>query len=417
MPDGAFAVPLDIALIAHLKYPIAEPFAGGLEMHTHLLARALIRRGHRVTLFAAEGSDPALNLRAVCPPTGEGHGDLLKEEQVALAELDAYRAIMEQVAAGRFDLVHNAALHDLPLTMAHCLRIPMVTAFHTPPFPGLETGVRDRSGEGMRFVAVSDCVRDIWSPIVPVDAVVGNGIDLGQFAFGAITGSHAIWSGRLVPEKGPHLAIDAARRAGIPLRLAGPRSNEDYWSNEILPRLGEGVTYLGHLGHAALAREVAGARVALCTPRWEEPYGLVVAEALACGTPVAGFARGALPQIVDALSGALAPPDDVAGLAEAIRAASHLRRADCRRRAEQVCDAMVMVAGYEAMYRTMLAPAIAQPASPALQAARPLGAALRTALQEDRPLPDPAALRPVVSPVAQAARLAQQRPATPQAAP
>lgn len=375
MPDAVTApLPLDIALIAHLKYPIAEPFSGGLEMHTHLLARTLIARGHRVTLFAAEGSDPALGLRPSGPPTGEGHGDLLREERVALAELDAYRRIMERIAAGRFDIVHNAALHDLPLTMAHCLRVPMLTAFHTPPFPGLETGVRDRSGEGMRFAAVSACVRDIWQPVVPVDAVVRNGIDLTQFAYGAMGGDYAVWSGRLVPEKGPHLAIDAARRAGVPLRVAGPRSNESYWQEELLPRFGGSIEYLGHLGHADLARQVAGARVAVCTPRWEEPYGLVVAEALACGTPVAGFARGALPEIVDAATGALAPADDVPALAEAIRRAATLDRAACRRRAEQTCDASVMVAGYEAVYRAMLAPAIAPHAisRPLLHIDRPL---------------------------------------------
>ncbi|WP_272874683.1 glycosyltransferase [Roseomonas haemaphysalidis] len=388
--DAAPSVPLNIALIAHLKYPIAEPFAGGLEMHTHLLARFLIRRGHRVTLFAAEGSDPALGLCPSGPPTGEGHGDLLLEEQVGVAELDAYRRIMERVALGRFDIVHNAALHDLPLTMAHCLPIPMLTAFHTPPFPTLETGVRDRSGEGMRFAAVSGCVRDIWQPVVPVDAVVRNGIDLQQFAFGAVAGEHAIWSGRVVPEKGTHLAIDAARRAGIPLRVAGPLNNLSYWQSEIQPRLGGDIEYIGHLGHAELAREVARARVALCTPRWEEPYGLVVAEALACGTPVAGFARGALPEIVDAATGALAPADDVEALADAILRAGRLSRAACRRRAEQTCDATVMVAGYEAVYRGMLAPALSS-----------APVAGRAVMHVDRPV---AAPHPALLPVAKAPR-------------
>ena len=111
------------------------------------------------------------------------------------------------------------------------------------------------------------------------------------------------------------------------------------------------MTYLGHLDHRRLAHAVGQAAVALCTPRWEEPYGLVVAEALACGTPVAGFARGALPDITDPRSGRLAPADDVEALARIIPEAGRLSRADCRHRAEVFCDARVMVDRYEALYR------------------------------------------------------------------
>jgi len=340
-----------IAVIAHLKYPITEPFAGGLEMHTHLLARHLILRGHDVTLFAAEGSDPSLGLRAVCPPTGTPV-DPREAEAVALREHAAYAAIMAAVAVGGFDIVHNNSLHYLPLSEAHRHSAPMVTAFHCPPFTELENGVAERSGRDLRFVAVSEVVRAQWRHVVATDAVISNGIDLDIFrpCLEKPATPHAIWSGRLVPEKGVHFAIAAARRAGMPLHIAGPISDADYWHRVVAPTLG-GEVYLGHLGHAALARAVAGASVAVITPCWEEPYGLVVAEALACGTPVAGFARGALPDLTDVATARLVPADDVAGLARAIRAASHLSRAACRARAENLCDARVMVDQYEALYR------------------------------------------------------------------
>ena len=342
-----------IALVAHLKYPIVEPFAGGLEMHTHLLARHLIARGHDVTLFAAEGSDPALNLWPACPPTGTPTTPR-EAEEVALAEHAAYARILDAVAQGGFDLIHNNALHYLPLDQAARLPAPMVTSLHTPPFPELADAVAARTRPDLRFVAVSHVTAAMWREVVAVDAVIPNGIELDLFRprlDPAATG-HAIWFGRLVPEKGPHLAIAAARQAGMPLRLAGPRSDAAYWESHIAPALGEGVSYLGHLGHAALAAEVAQAAVAVITPRWEEPYGLVVAEALACGTPVAGFARGALPEIVDRWTGRLAPADDVAALAEALPAAAALSRAACRARAEARCDAQAMVDGYAALYGT-----------------------------------------------------------------
>ena len=281
---------------------------------------------------------------------------------MALAEHRAYGAMMDAVAAGGFDVVHNNALHYLPLTAAARVAAPMVTSLHTPPFMELENGVAERGRRDMRFVAVSQAVRAMWRDVVAVDEVILNGIDLGLFtpflgqrALAPPAAPHAVWSGRIVPEKGTHLAIRAARRAGIPLRFAGPVSDLAYWEAEIRPLLGPGVTYLGHLGHRELAGEVARAAVALVTPRWEEPYGLVVAEALACGTPVAGFARGALPELTDAATGCLAPGDDVAALAACIPRAAALSRAACRARAEAHCDMHRMVERYEALYRAEVA--------------------------------------------------------------
>jgi len=348
---------LKIAIIAHLKYPIAEPFAGGLEMHTHLLARHLIARGHEVTLFAAQGSDPALNPVCVCEPTGIP-SETVSLEVIAEAEYRAYAQIIPGVAEGRFDVVHNNSLHALPLTQAHRIAAPMVTTFHTPPFPELEQGVVNRSRADFRFVGVSEVVRGMWRDIIALDDVILNGIELGCFAatLQPPQSPVALWYGRFVPEKGAHLAIAAARLAGMPLRLVGPQNDAAYWRDFIQPALGPDVTYLGHFDHSSLAAEIARASVAVITPRWEEPFGLVVAEALACGTPVAGFARGALPELLDEATGCLVPADDIAALARAMPRAALLSRRACRRRAEILCDARVMIDGYEALYRQVLTP-------------------------------------------------------------
>ena len=347
---------MKIAVIAHLKFPIGQPYLGGLEMHTHHLAGALRRRGHRVTLFAAAGSDPALVPDPVCPPTGDALGDPVAWERIARAEHEAYARIMEAVARGGFDVVHNNSLHELPLQASNDLPMPMTTALHTPPFESLAAGVR-AARPGMIFAAVSPSLAQEWRELVPDARVIGNGIDLSTFAFSpaADPAGYVFWSGRIVPEKGTHLAIDAARRAGFPLRFAGPRPNPRYFEEWIAPRLGEGVEYVGHLSHAELARQLGGARAAIVSPRWEEPFGLVVAEALACGTPVAAFARGAIPDIVDRHSGALARADDSDDLAWAITRAVALDRRACRNRAETLYDAEVMTDGYEDLYREVLA--------------------------------------------------------------
>ncbi len=183
-----------------------------------------------------------------------------------------------------------------------------------------------------------------------------NGIDLERFAFRPApdTDAYLVWYGRIVPEKGLHLAIDAASQIGLPLRIAGPILDEAYFRNEIAPLLGPSACHVGHLAHRELARLIGGARAFLCTPLWDEPYGLVVAEALACGVPVAAFARGAIPEILDASCGVLAEPDDVASLAKAGLAALTLDRHACRDRAERVCDADHMIDAYEAHYQRQI---------------------------------------------------------------
>ena len=347
---------LKIAVVAHLKYPVAQPFAGGLEAHTHLLVRHLLARGHAVTLFAAAGSDPSFDLWPAGPPTGTPVTPA-DAAITARAEHAAYARILDRLAGGGFDLIHNNSLHYLPLLEADRLPAAMVTTLHCPPFEELEAAAATPPRRPLRFVAVSAAMRRLWDSLVPVAEVIPNGIDLGLFRprLDAPARPHAIWCGRLVPEKGPHLAIRAARRAGIPLRILGPIKDHAYWAEAVAPLLGGGISYVGHLDHDALMREVAAAAVCLVTPRWEEAYGLVVAEALACGTPVAGFARGALPDLLDAATGCLVPADDVAALARAIPVAAGLSRLACRRRAEAQCDARVMVDRYEALYHAEIA--------------------------------------------------------------
>jgi glycosyltransferase involved in cell wall biosynthesis len=166
-------------------------------------------------------------------------------------------------------------------------------------------------------------------------------------------GERAVWSGRLVPEKAPHLAIDAARSAGFAIDLVGPVQDHDYVAREVLPRLGPDVVHHGHLAGAELVRMIGSAAVAVVSPVWDEPYGLVAAEALACGTPVAAFARGALPEIVDDSCGALAAAGDVDALARAIGIAAGRDRTAARLRAETRCDVDRMVDSYEALYREL----------------------------------------------------------------
>ena len=348
-----------IALVASARYPIREPFPGGLEAHTWQLATQLRARGHEVTVFGGRGSDPALGVRELpdLPALSEhARRDVSMPADWFLAEHHAYLTLMLELAApgAPYDLVHNNSLHYLPIAMSRTLDVPMLTTLHTPPTPWLESAARSRSCTRSRFAAVSRATAEQWRPTVPDATVVRNGVDTAFWSPGP-GGGVPVWSGRIVPEKGPVEAILAARRAGTGLRLAGPCPDIRYFHEHVEPLLGGDVTYAGHLTHAELVTLVGSASVAVISPCWDEPYGLVVAEALACGTPVAGFARGALPELLDASCGVLAPAGDVDGLAAAITAAAGLDRGAVRRHAEATCSIDSMIDGYEHLYQRLAA--------------------------------------------------------------
>jgi glycosyltransferase involved in cell wall biosynthesis len=348
---------LRIGIIAHLKHAIREPFAGGLEMHTSLLQHALQERGHDVTVFASSRSEPEARVEAICDETAlQAVGCDEAPDKVFFQEHHAYLSLMNCLRHRPFDLIQNNSLHYLPVAMADALPMPMVTTLHTPPFAWLESGVRLCRAPHAAFVAVSESIRRSWNHVTPLHHVIMNGIDLDRFAFHPVPSREAylVWYGRIVPEKGLHHAIAAANLIGEQLLIAGPLSDQTYFHREIAPRLNDKIRYLGHLQHDELAPVVAGARVSLCTPCWEEPYGLVVAEALACGVPVAAFARGAIPELVDSECGVLAAPDDPVSLAQAAIAAQRLDRRACRARAEQRFGAERMIDEYEALYACLI---------------------------------------------------------------
>lgn len=352
--------PLSIAIVAPSRFPIRPPFAGGLEAHVWHLTRELAERGHRVSLFAAEGSAVAPDCPQVSvhPLQRSVFARTRRPLPGAVFESDyrAYLRLMLELAGRRahdFDVIHNHSLHQLPIAMAPRLSTPMLTTFHTPPFTWLESAIGATRGKGSAFAAVSRHTATAWGRVLNRVLVVPNGVDVSRWPAGR-GGRYLVWSGRITQEKGTHLAIEAARRAGMPLRLAGPIGSAEYFREHIAPQLGDSTIYEGHLDQAELAVLVGGAAAALVTPLWDEPYGLVVAEALACGTPVVAFARGGIPEVVDTRSGRLVRPRDVAAMAAAIPEAIRLSRQDVRAHAMAACSAQTMVTRYLSIYRDLI---------------------------------------------------------------
>ncbi len=345
-----------VAVVAHPRHPISEPFQGGMEAHAFHLVRGLAARGHDVTLFAAGDSDAGVPLVPILPRHADA--DLPWQRFAGTAALKDHLSrglarIAPRLAAGGFDAIHNNTLHPLLPALARAERLPMVTSLHVPPFPALEAAIRDNRAPWSLVSLCSRSHRRSWWPAAapPEARIVANGIDLDQWRYRPVSRHrHAVWLGRMARPKAPHLAIAAARAAGLPLDLAGPVDDRDYFETIVRPALGGPVRHRGVLTGEALRDLVAGAAILFVTPDWEEPFGLAAIEAMASGTPVAGIDRGAVREVVGE-AGALAPAGDIPALARAALAALEIPRPAARARAVRHYGLDRMLEGYERLYR------------------------------------------------------------------
>ncbi|KIN70581.1 putative sugar transferase [Sulfitobacter noctilucae] len=344
---------MKIAVIGHIRFPIAPPFMGGMEAHCWHLCRGLRARGHDVTLFAAGDSDWGGKVEPVIQthydrvyPWHKWHGT-----QELTDYLDqAFERLLPRIIAGGFDVVHNNSLHRFPPRFATRDRIPMVTSLHVPPFKVLKRAVADGGTPWSLFTTCSKRQLSAWfdTADAPFARVVPNGIDLDAWPFCPEGDGTAVWMGRITPTKGTHLAVQAARLAGIPLRFYGTIENQTYFDEEIAPLLSADVQYGGLLKGADLAREIARSSVLLFTPLWDEPFGLAAIEAMACGLPIAAIENGAIREVAgDVAEYATA---DAGDLARALKSVLKISRNKARQRAEQLFTLDQMLSAYEALY-------------------------------------------------------------------
>ena len=350
--------PLYFPLLSHLRHPIAQPFMGGMEAHSFHLAAGLVARGHRVRMLASGDSDSPGELVPIVArhyeadfPWHAFHGTAALN-----AHLDEiYSGALMALTRDRPDVVHNNALHRYPQAWAAIHRQPLVSAMHVPPFGALQRAVlADPRPWSLTTVTSRRQVARWWASPPDTAVVVPNGVDPAAWRYRETGGAGAVWVGRITPNKAPGAAIAAARAAGVPITLFGPIEHRDCFEDEVHPHLGPEVRYGGHLTAAELQAGLGAFDALLFTPVWDEPFGLVAIEAMACGLPVAHFDSGAVSEVVGPC-GAAAPAGDVPALARALREALAVDRAACRARVLERFTLSRMVARFEALYARAIA--------------------------------------------------------------
>lgn len=340
------AGPLNIAVVAPPWFEVPPERYGGIESVVADLVAVLVARGHHVTLVAAGRclTEAQTFVRTFEAPPTERLGTAVPEvlhaaaAGAALADLD-------------LDVVHDNSLAG-PL-LAAGRTVPTVVTTHGP-VTGEYAQLYGRMDGGVGLVAISRSQRAL-NPGLGWIATVHNGIDVGSYPFSKEKDDYLLWLGRFSHEKAPHLAIDAAREVGMPIVLAG-KVNEPcehaYMDAMITPRLGPDVELAGEADAALKRRLLVRARALLFPIQWEEPFGIVMVEAMACGTPVVALRRGSVPEVVrHGVTGIVA--DDFGSFVAGIDAATDLDPDVCRRHAERYFDRSVMGSGYERVFRAV----------------------------------------------------------------
>ncbi len=332
-----------IAILSPIAWRTPPRHYGPWEMVVSLLCEGLVERGFDVTLFASGDSVTKGKLESICPVPYEEDRDLDPKvwECLHIAHLFEH--------AGEFDLIHNH-FDFLPLSYSRLINTPIVTTIHGFSSQKIIPVFREYQDRSY-YVSISDADR---SRELDYIATVYHGIDLESFTFKDRCGDYLLFFGRIHPDKGTVEAIEIAKKFGMKIVLAGIVQDRRYFDEEVAPRLdGDSVDYIGPAG-PELRDELLGGAYALLHPiLFEEPFGLSVVEAMACGTPVVAFSKGSMPEIIrDGETGYLV--EDVEEAVEKLGHIPDIDRTRCRQWVEERFTKERMVNDYIKVYRKIL---------------------------------------------------------------
>ncbi|MBK1987535.1 glycosyltransferase family 4 protein [Sphaerospermopsis aphanizomenoides BCCUSP55] len=344
-----------IAQIAPLWERVPPPAYGGIELVVGLLTDELVKRGHEVTLFASGDSLTLANLISVHPRALRLDSTV---KDYSIYELLNLALVYERCE--EFDIIHSHTGHT-PLAYTKLVKTPTVHTLHGIFTPDNEKIFK--YAKKQPYISISDAQREPRLGLNYV-ATVYNGIDVSSYEFypQPINEPYLAFLGRMSPEKGAHLAIEIAKQSGWQLKMAGKVDVVDveYFEKEIKPHIdGKQIQYLGEANHAEKNVLMGGAVATLFPITWREPFGLVMVESMASGTPVIAMRMGSTPEVIaDGETGFLC--NHTQEFIQAIDRVERLNRYACRRYVETHFSVQQMTDGYEAVYQQILQDKFAQ---------------------------------------------------------
>lgn len=355
--------PLRIAIVAPLVSAIREPQGGGSQAFVSDLARGMAGRGHQVDVYAATGSqipgvtviDTGVDPRSLAATLYRAAGPSRRDPGAAGP---AFARVYSAVRETRYDVVHNHAFDAPAVGLAADLDAPVVHTLHLPPDKAVAAalGIATQGNCPPAVACVSTFQASAWRTVTRVDAILPPYVPTRSVPWSDAAGEGAVFAGRLSPEKGAAEAIDIARAAGARIDVYGDAYDAEYARKQIGPRRGEpGVTVHDGVPRTTMWAAMARAVVVICPARWDEPFGMAAADALACGTPVVAFNRGGLGEIItDGVTGFLVAPGDIQGAADGVQRITQISRAACREHAERHLDLERSLDGHEQLYRRLI---------------------------------------------------------------
>ncbi len=364
-PTGPLAAdgqpPLRIVMVGSPWYEMPPSGYGGIEAMVTDLIAGLVARGHHVTAIGVGHNTTAATVQLTTYDQAPSHRIFDRWPEIVHA-LASHEIITELLDRHEVDIVHDHSAAG-PL-LADSRSLPTVVTTHNPlqGAPGTDhhdiartyTMLSDLSQ--VRLVAITDAQRQL-APQLSWAGVVPNALHVNEFAFNADKDDFVLYLGRMFPYKGAHHAIAAAQAVGIPLVMAGRCADEEekqYFAEQIEPRLGPDVEWRGEISNEEKMDLLRRAKALLFPITWHEPFGLVMIEAMASGTPVVALRHGSVPEVVaDGVSGVICEvPEE---LPDGLRRAFTLDPAACRAHVEANFDIDAMARGYERVYREILA--------------------------------------------------------------
>lgn len=334
---------MKIAMLSPIAWRTPPKNYGPWEQVASILTEALVKKGLDVTLFATGDSITSGKLQSVCatPYAEDINVDAKVWECLHISHL------MEQ--AYDFDIIHNH-FDFLPLTYSRLTRTPMITTIHGFSSEKI-IPVYKTYNSTSTYISISNSDRH---PELNYHRTIYHGIDSTRFQFQEIKKDYLLFYGRIHPEKGTAEAIEIAKRCGFPIKIAGLIQNQYYYSRDIAPKLDDkNVMYLGNVSQEEGNRLLGGAMALLHPITFDEPFGLSVAEAMMCGTPVIAFKRGSMPELIlDRKTGYLVGTMDQA--ADAVNNLAEICPQDCRTHALEKFSIDTMADAYVQVYKEVL---------------------------------------------------------------